>query len=134
MERSYSHQGRRDEEYQMKREARVAWHRKGFFQDDKRVERLTDILRASSQQGEWLPLLTEWATIVVPHNEFRDIVLDLPNLEDLAILWAQWREMGEPTEFLVRCFETDDELAVDTQGFDYARYKSHIDWISCNPG
>ena len=71
-------------------------------------------------------------TFLVPYEEFRELVFFLPEFEDLAILENARKQAGEPTKFIVKCFdathgrEDGDELFIDTQGYDYARYKATV--------
>jgi len=58
----------------------------------------------------------------VPYSEFAELVYELPMFHELPIMWAAWKNEGQPTEFIVRCIEDSDILAIDTQGYDYARY------------
>ena len=60
----------------------------------------------------------------VPYSEFAELVYALPNFEELPIMWAAWKSEGQPTEFIVRCIEDSDIIAIDTQGYDYARYRA----------
>ena len=71
-------------------------------------------------------------TFLVPYEEFRELVFFLPDFKDLAILENARKQAGEPTKFIVKCFdathgrEDGDELFIDTQGYDYARYKAPV--------
>ena len=67
----------------------------------------------------------------MPWEEFREVLFFLPKLEDLPILTAAWKYAGAPSEFLLRCFsgaesQVGDEFWVDTQGYDYPRYKALV--------
>lgn len=65
-------------------------------------------------------------SISVPQREFVDIVEDLPRFEDLPITFLAWTELGQPTEFIVECFDIDDKVYIDTSGYDYPRYKAAV--------
>lgn len=71
-------------------------------------------------------------TILLPYEEFRELVFFLPNFLDLPILECARQQAGEPQKFIVKCFdathgrEDGDELFIDTQGYDYARYKAPV--------
>jgi hypothetical protein len=71
-------------------------------------------------------------TFLLPYEEFREIVFFLPEFKDLAILENARQVAGEPQKFIVKCFdathgrEDGDELFIDTQGYDYARYKAPV--------
>ena len=60
----------------------------------------------------------------VPRAEFAELVYDLPRFGDLPILWAAWNGADQPTEFIVRCIDDSDIVAIDSQGFEYARYRA----------
>jgi|TARA_R110002060_G_C2087368_1_gene96872 hypothetical protein len=69
----------------------------------------------------------------VPYTEFRELVFYIPEFKNLPILENAWRSAGEPTKFIAQCFDTcpngrpdGDTLLVDTQGYDYARYKAPL--------
>jgi len=117
--------------------AKVTWLRKhfiGFHSKDA-------VAIAAAHEGPLSGLLEEcaggWAdeimidgdALLVPREEFSALITDLPEFKTLPIMWSRWNALGKPTEFVVKCFETEDELAVDTQGYDYARYKSAIKWV-----
>ena len=65
-------------------------------------------------------------SISVPQHEFEDIVDGLPSFEELPITFLAWTEIGQPTEFIVECFDIDDRIYIDTSGYDYPRYKAAI--------
>ena len=60
----------------------------------------------------------------VPYPEFRSLVFELPDFADLPIMWAGWTERGRPVEFVVRCIMDGDTIAINTSGYDYARYRA----------
>lgn len=62
--------------------------------------------------------------INVPYEEFRELVFFLPDFAELPIMWASWNECGKPITFIVRCIEDQDTIAIDTSGFEYARYRA----------
>ena len=120
------------------RRARVTWLRKHLIGIHPRDGEMI----AAVHEGPLSGLLEEhaggWdeetvfvgdADVLVPRKEFKDLITGLPEFETLPIFWTRWNAIGKPTEFVVKCFETEDEMAVDTQGYDYARYKSAIQWV-----
>lgn len=117
--------------------AKVTWLRKHFIgihpRDGEMIATihegpLSGLLEeyAGGWDDEWL---SSGCEVLVPREEFKEVILGLPEFETLPIFWARWSALGKPTEFVVKCFETEDELAIDTQGYDYARYKSAIQWV-----
>lgn len=70
-------------------------------------------------------------TLLVPYEEFRELVFNLPEFKDLPILENARLAAGEPQYFIAKCFSgTDrqigDMVLIDTQGYDYARYKASV--------
>ena len=68
--------------------------------------------------------------ILMPLEEFHTLLFGLPEMEDLPIAYAAFKAVGEPDEFIARCFEGEyDEgtgFYVERQGFNYARYKAYL--------
>ena len=69
--------------------------------------------------------------ILVPWEEFREALFFLPDLTEMPIFTAAWKAAGEPSEFVLRCFsgsksQMGDEFWVDTQGYNYPRYKAAV--------
>lgn len=62
--------------------------------------------------------------ISVPYHEFAQLVYDLPEFEDLPLFWNAWITQGRPTSIIVLCIMDGDMLAIDTSGYDYARYRA----------
>ena len=62
--------------------------------------------------------------INVPYEEFRELVFFLPDFDELPVMWSAWNDCGRPITFIVRCIEDQDTIAVDTSGFEYARYRA----------
>ena len=94
---------------------------------------LEDDLGSVDWSGEWTSYPEEVGLpqFPVPWEEFRAVLFFLPKLEDLPIFTAAWKSAGEPSEFLLRCFsgaesQVGDEFWVDTQGYDYPRYKALV--------
>ena len=76
--------------------------------------------------------------LLVPYSEFRELVFWLPEFEDLPILTNAHKMAGDPTKFIVTCFDgperqMGDRLLIDTQGYDYARYKAAVDMVTDDP-
>ena len=64
--------------------------------------------------------------ISVPESEFELIVNDLLNFSELVISSLALREIGNPSLFIVECFDFDEKVLIDTAGRGYPRYKSAI--------
>ena len=117
--------------------AKVTWLRKHFIGIHPRDGEMI----TAAHDGQLTELLADYADgwneetllsadfLFVPREEFKQLITDLPEFKTLPILWAQWNDRGMPTEFVVKCLGTEDELAIDTQGYEYARYKSAIKWV-----
>ena len=60
----------------------------------------------------------------VPNEEFLELTYDLPNFEDMPLLWLAWCSSGKPTTFIIQNLKDGDTIAVDTQGYEYARYRA----------
>ena len=70
-------------------------------------------------------------TLLVPYEEFRELVFNLPEFETLPILQNARLAAGEPQYFIAKCFsgtdrQVGDMVLIDTQGYDYARYKASV--------
>ena len=70
-------------------------------------------------------------TLLVPYEEFRELVFNLPEFETLPILQNARLAAGEPQYFIAKCFsgtdrQVGDMVLIDTQGYDYARYKATV--------
>ena len=117
------------------RPAKVSWRRKHFIglhpRDGEMIATVHEgpLSELLHDTGGWEETMLSDVAVLVPRGEFKEMVMALPEFEMLPIFWARWNAIGKPTEFLVKCFETEDELAVDTQGFDYARNKSAVQWV-----
>ena len=67
----------------------------------------------------------------MPYEEFRELVFNLPEFETLPILQNARLAAGEPQYFIAKCFsgtdrQVGDMVLIDTQGYDYARYKASV--------
>ena len=60
----------------------------------------------------------------VPNEEFLELAYDLPYFEDMPLLWLAWCSSGKPTTFIIQNLKDGDTIAVDTQGYEYARYRA----------
>ena len=70
-------------------------------------------------------------TLLVPYEEFRELVFNLPEFKDLPILENARLAAGEPQYFIAKCFSGSDRsvgdmVLIDTQGYEYARYKASV--------
>jgi hypothetical protein len=71
------------------------------------------------------------ATLLVPYEEFRELVFSLQEFKTLPILENARMAAGEPRYFIAKCFsgtdrQVGDMVLIDTQGYDYARYKAPV--------
>ena len=64
--------------------------------------------------------------ILAPLAEYEDLAYNLPDFEDLPIFYLDWQNRGKPTTFIVTCIDDKDEIFIDTQGYDYARYRGPV--------
>ena len=64
--------------------------------------------------------------ILAPRAEYEDLAYNLPEFTDAPIFHLAWQQLGRPTEFLVTCMDDGDEIFIDTQGYDYARYRGGV--------
>lgn len=64
--------------------------------------------------------------ILAPWDEYEDLAYNLPDFEELPIFYLGWQNSGRPTTFVVTCIDNKDELFIDTQGYDYARYRGPV--------
>ena len=70
-------------------------------------------------------------TLLMPYEEFRELVFYLPEFKTLPILENARLGAGEPQYFIAKCFsgtdrQVGDAILIDTQGYDYARYKAPV--------
>tara|TARA_B100000131_G_scaffold25934_3_gene24788 strand:+ start:622 stop:1026 length:405 start_codon:yes stop_codon:yes gene_type:complete len=102
--------------------------------DEEQYPTITEVLRIDDRTD----VEHVAAELLVPYSEFRELVFWLPEFEDLAILFHARKMAGDPTKFIVKCFDgpdhqMGDRLLIDTQGYDYARYKAAVDLVTDNP-
>jgi hypothetical protein len=64
--------------------------------------------------------------ILIPDNEFNDMVFSLPEFFECPIMYVAWHSLSSPTKFIVKSLKDGDMLGVDTQGYEYARYKAFV--------
>jgi hypothetical protein len=64
--------------------------------------------------------------ILAPRAEYEDLAYNLPDFSDVPIFHLAWQQLGRPTEFLVTCLDDGDHIFIDTQGYDYARYRGGV--------
>lgn len=122
------------------RAAHVYWLRKHFIGIHKADEKMIAAAHDGPLSGllerdphdpsgyEEPVMLPDWV-LFVPRDEFQQLITGLPEFKDLPMFWAAWQERNSPTELVVQCIESGDVMAIDTQGYDYARYKSAINWV-----
>ena len=64
------------------------------------------------------------AVYAIPNHEFCDIAYDLPDFEDLPLFWNAWHADGKPVQIIVQNIQDGDTIAINTEGYDYARYRA----------
>jgi len=104
--------------------------RKDFYGDGTREYggRYIDCLisGSSSYKPSIWELPNEYPKISVPGHEFKVIVNELPNFSELVISSLALNEAGNPSLFVVECFDFDEQVLIDTVGRGYPKYKSAI--------
>ena len=100
---------------------------------DEDLARVTDHVLQASDSDTWIAAEVDLTMpeILVPWEEFREALFFLPDLTEMPIFTVAWKAAGEPSEFVLRCFSGSesrmgDEFWVDTQGYDYPRYKAAV--------
>ena len=100
---------------------------------DEDLARVTDHVLQASDSDTWIAAEVDLTMpeILVPWEEFREALFFLPDLTEMPIFTVAWKAAGEPSEFVLRCFsgsesQMGDEFWVDTQGYDYPRYKAAV--------
>jgi len=83
------------------------------------------------QEGGDVQERPEPPTLLVPYEEFRELVFNLPEFKTLPILENARLAAGEPQYFIAKCFSGGDRavgdmVLIDTQGYEYARYKAPV--------
>jgi hypothetical protein len=99
--------------------------------EDESMEKITDVFSGAFDVDE--EEIPEPHIFNVPYSEFKQLVFDLPDFNELPILSLAMHNLPKTLvpRFIVRCIDGDkkqrgDELYIDTQGFEYARYKSAV--------
>jgi len=110
------------------------WHKKWFVPDKKRAEQKVSGKKASSNLLETFVYrmsslrnrnqATRCPVLKISNLEFTRLTYSLPEFRKLKDFWNLWTSLNRPTLFVIECEDTKDILAIDTQGFDYARYKA----------
>jgi hypothetical protein len=104
---------------------------------DEDLARVTDHVFQTKDSDAWTEVAdrtfegSALDEILVPWEEFREALFFLPDLTEMPIFTVAWKTAGEPSEFVLRCFsgsesQMGDEFWVDTQGYDYPRYKAAV--------
>jgi hypothetical protein len=87
-------------------------------------------LKPSQVLADWVDEVVHDVTvfhrILAPRAEYEDLAYNLPEFTDAPIFHLAWQQLGRPTEFLVTCMDDGDEIFIDTQGYDYARYRGGV--------
>ena len=73
--------------------------------------------------GEHHPVTCQ---ILVPRDEYEDLAYNLPLFLDVPIFHLAWQSQSKPTTFIVTCMDDEDKIFIDTQGYDYARYRGGV--------
>jgi hypothetical protein len=64
--------------------------------------------------------------IYTPHDEFEELTFELPDFDDVPLFNMAWHNQGRPTTFVVFNISTGDRIYIDTQGYEYARYRAAV--------
>jgi hypothetical protein len=64
--------------------------------------------------------------VYTPHDEFEALTYELPDFEDLPLFDMAWRNQGRPNAFVVYNISNGDRIWIDTQGYEYARYRAAV--------
>jgi len=64
--------------------------------------------------------------IYTPHDEFERLTFELPDFDDVPLFNMAWRNQGQPNAFVVFNISTGDRIYIDTQGYEYARYRAAV--------
>jgi hypothetical protein len=64
--------------------------------------------------------------ILAPQAEYEELAYNLPDFLDVPIFHLAWQQLGRPTTFIVTCLDDGDQIFIDTQGYDYARYRGGV--------
>lgn len=80
------------------------------------------ILGASDD--EWVDTFLPSAVYAIPNHEFCDLAYELPDFESLPLFWSAWSTDGKPVRIIVQNLQDGDTMAIQTEGYDYARYRA----------
>ena len=99
--------------------------------DEEGYPRISRVLEVEEMKEEDQLFRPEPPTLLVPYEEFRELVFSLEEFKTLPILENARLAAGEPQYFIAKCFsgtdrQVGDMVLIDTQGYDYARYKAPV--------
>jgi len=106
------------------------WKKKFSVSEERRndhscpwVEPASYILGSPEEDEESNAFLPS-AVYTIPNHEFCDIAYELPEFEWLPLFWSAWSADGKPTHIIVQNIQDGDTIAINTEGYDYARYRA----------
>ena len=106
------------------------WKKKFFVSEERRnnhscpwIEPASYILGPPDEEGEDNTFLPS-AVYAIPNHEFCDLAYELPDFDCLPLFWNTWSTDGKPTRIIVQNIQDGDTIAINTEGYDYARYRA----------
>ena len=116
---------------------RVSFFRKKHFLSEGLIEeilaeagaedrKLTSVLTSSLDNWNDEKIVVAPPEIVIPDEEFVELFSGLPEFLDCPIMYVGWQNFSCPVEFIVTSMKDGDRFFVDTQGYDYCRYKGYL--------
>ena len=99
--------------------------------DEEGYPLISRVVEPENMSEEDIQERPEPPTLLVPYEEFRELVFSLEEFKTLPILENARLAAGEPQYFIAKCFsgtehQVGDMVLVNTEGFDYARYKAPV--------
>ena len=106
------------------------WQRKFSVTEERRnshsspwIEPASYILGPPDNDGESDTFLPS-AVYAIPNHEFCDLAYELPDFKGLPLFWSAWNADGKPVRIIVQNIQDGDTIAINTEGYDYARYRA----------
>ena len=105
------------------------WKKKFSVSEERRNDHSSPWIEPASyilgapDEGDEFPFLPS-AVYAIPNHEFCDIAYDLPDFENLPLFWNAWSADGKPVRIIVQNIQDGDTIAINTEGYDYARYRA----------
>ncbi len=99
--------------------------------DEEEYPLISRVLEVEGMEKSDVLQRPEPPTLLVPYEEFRELVFNLPEFKDLPILECARLGAGKPQYFIAKCFSGSDRsvgdmVLIDSQGYEYARYKATV--------